>query len=81
MITIVKGNQKIVCTKGTYLDQYKQLGYLPASEIKEEASHKVASSFAKKAIEGTEDDNEKIASKYNVSKSKKSTTTGKKEEK
>ena len=42
MITIVKGNDKIVCTKGTFEEQYKILGYQIASE-KKEATEKVAS--------------------------------------
>lgn len=84
MITIVKGNEKIVCTYGTYEDQYKQHGYLPASEINEEATNKVASSLkSKKIVEDEEDNNEeqeKLSTKYGL-KSKKSTTTSKKEEK
>ena len=42
MVTIVKGNDKIVCTKGTFEEQYKILGYQIASEEKE-ATEKVAS--------------------------------------
>lgn len=34
MITIIKGNEKIVCTKGTFEEQYKSLGYQIASENK-----------------------------------------------
>lgn len=80
MITIVKGNEKIVCTKGTYEDQYKQLGYLPASETKQEVTNKVTSSLkTKKVVESEEDDEEsKLSTKYGL-KTKKSTT--KKEEK
>lgn len=72
MITIVKGNEKIVCTRGTYEDQYAQLGYLPASEIEKEATKKVASSLKEEKKEEDE-----ISEKYGVKK--KSTT--KKEEK
>ena len=42
MITIVKGTDKIVCTRGTFEEQYKILGYQIASE-KKEAAEKVAS--------------------------------------
>lgn len=48
MITIVKGNEKIVCSYKTYEDQYKQLGYLLASEEKKEATKEVASSLKEK---------------------------------
>ena len=81
MITIVKGNEKIVCTQGTYEEQYKQLGYLPASEINKEATNKVASSLKEKKIVEDEEDNkeqEKLSTKYGL-KTKKSTTTSKKE--
>lgn len=75
MITIVNGKEKIICSYGTYEDQYKQLGYLPASEIEKEATKKVASSLKEK--ENNEEETDKISSKYGVKK--KSTT--KKEEK
>lgn len=81
MITIVKGNEKLVCTACQYEDQYKQLGYLPASEINKEATTKVASSLKEnKNIEDEEDnkEQEKLSTKYGL-KSKKSTTTSKKE--
>lgn len=70
MITIVKGNEKIVCSEKTYLEQYKQLGYLPASKIEKEATKKVASIL--KSEEDTE--KEKISEKYGVKK--KSTKKG-----
>lgn len=54
MITIVKGNNKIVCSQKTYEYQYKQLGYLPASEKKKEAKKEVASSFESKSVEEVE---------------------------
>ena len=41
MITIVRGNEKIVCSVGTYKEQYEQLGYLPLSE-KASTTKKVA---------------------------------------
>ena len=81
MVTIVKGNQKIVCTKGTFEEQYKQLGYRLASKDEKEATDKVASSFKKVEKEANDDEAEKdeLTSKYGL-KSKKSTTS-KKEEK
>ena len=42
MITIFKGNEKIVCTKTTFEEQFKHLGYQIASKDKE-ATKKVAS--------------------------------------
>lgn len=48
MITIVKGNSKLLVTKGTFEDQYKNLGYHIASN-KEEATKKVASIINKEA--------------------------------
>lgn len=42
MITIIKGEEKIVCTKKTFEEQYKSLGYQIASE-KKEATKEVAS--------------------------------------
>lgn len=54
MITIVKGKEKIVCSYKTYEEQFKQLGYLPASEPKKEAKEEVASSFESKSVEEVE---------------------------
>lgn len=78
MVTIVKGNQKIVCTKGTFEEQYKQLGYRLASEDKKEATKEVASSFEKKEDKTDDIDSEKeeLSTKYGL-KSKKSTTSKK----
>lgn len=83
MVTIVKGNQKIVCTKGTFEEQYRPLGYRLASENKKEATDKVASSFEEKEelktkIDDNEEEKEELSTKYGL-KSKKSAT--KKEEK
>lgn len=78
MITIVKGNEKIVCSYGTYENQFKNLGYRLASEEKKEAAPKTASSLKDK--EAVEEENEKLSEKYGL-KSKKSTTTKKKEDK
>jgi hypothetical protein len=81
MITIVKGNEKIICTRGTYEEQYKHLGYRLASKDEKEATNKVASSFEKVEKEANDDEaeNDELTSKYGL-KSKKSTTS-KKEEK
>jgi len=54
MVTIVKGKEKIVCTKGLFEEQYKHLGYQIASD-KKEATKQVAS-FEK---EEKEDNQEK----------------------
>lgn len=80
MVTIVKGNEKIICTRGTYEEQYKHLGYRLASKDEKEATNKVAS-ILKVEKEANEDEAEKdeLTSKYGL-KSKKSTTS-KKEEK
>ena len=80
MITIVRGNEKIVCSVGTYEEQYKQLGYLPLSEkastTKKEAAPKVASSLEEKEVKEEDNEKEKLSEKYGL-KSKKSTTTKK----
>lgn len=73
MITIQKGNEKIVCTKGTFEEQYKVLGYRIASKEKE-ATKKVASIINKeedtKKIQETKED-EKINEKYGLKKTTK----------
>jgi hypothetical protein len=82
MVTIVKGNEKIICTRGTYEEQYKHLGYRLASKDEKEATNKVASSFEKSEKEANDDEaeNDELTSKYGLKSSKKSTTS-KKEEK
>lgn len=72
MITIVKGNDKIVCTKGTFEEQYKILGYQIASE-KKEATEKVASIVNKeeKNNELDKKEEEKINEKYGLKKTTK----------
>lgn len=71
MITIVKGNDKIVCTKGTFEEQYKILGYHIASEEKE-ATKKVASNVNKEEKEKEEEqEEEKITEKYGLKKTTK----------
>lgn len=70
MITIVRGNDKIVCTKGTFEEQYKILGYQIASE-KKEATEKVASFENKEEIkeeEKTVDFEEELTEKYHINK-------------
>ena len=47
MITVFKGDQKIICTKSTYEEQLKHLGYQIASK-KEEAIEEIASFEASK---------------------------------
>lgn len=71
MITIVKGNNEIVCTKGTFEEQYKILGYQIASE-KKEATEKVAS-FENKEEENKEEEKavnfeEELTEKYQINK-------------
>ncbi len=71
MITIVKGTDKIVCTKGTFEEQYKILGYQIASE-KKEATEKVASfenkeEDTKKADEAVNFE-EELTEKYQINK-------------
>lgn len=74
MITIIKGTDKIVCTKGTFEEQYKSLGYQIASE-KKEATKEVASIVNKEEskIEETVENNEeeKINEKYGLKKTTK----------
>jgi hypothetical protein len=71
MITIVdkEGKNKIVCTKGTFEEQYKILGYRIASE-KEEATKKVASIVKKEEIK-QDNEEEKINEKYGLKKTEK----------
>lgn len=71
MITIVKGTDKIVCTKGTFEEQYKILGYQIASE-KKEAAEKVASFENKeedtKKADETVNFEEELTEKYQINK-------------
>lgn len=85
MITIVKGNNRIVCSYKTYEDQFKQLGYLPVTEEKTETKkvvevekeEKAGEELKEKVEEKVEESNEeeKIGSKYGVRRR----TTSKKE--
>ena len=72
MVTIVKGNEKIVCSYKTYDEQFRQLGYTLASENKETAK----AVDLPKEEKATEE--EKIGSKYGVKK--RTSTKSKKEE-
>ena len=76
MITIVKGKEKIKCSYKTYDEQFRQLGYVPASEEKKEVA-KVTEKVLKPEIkvetepkvETTEKEvteEEKIGTKYGV---------------
>lgn len=80
MITIIRGNEKIVCSYRTYDEQFKQHGYVPVSEEKKEVA-KVTEKVLKPEIkvevkvetepkvETTEKETteeEKIGSKYGV---------------
>lgn len=79
MITIIKGKEQIVCSRKTYEEQYKPLGYLLASESKRETTKRVASPAKKEEKQEIEEDKkeiEKISEKYGVGKK----TTSKKEE-
>lgn len=64
MVTIVKGKEKIVCTKGLFEEQYKTLGYQIASE-KKEATKKVASILKEENQEKTLKDITKEAEEEN----------------
>lgn len=72
MVTIIKGNEKIVCSYKTYDEQFRQLGYTLDSEKKETA--KVVELPKEEKV--TEE--EKIGSKYGTRK--RTSTKTKKEE-
>lgn len=64
MITVFRGNENIICTRNTYEEQLKHLGYQIASE-KKEAKETLASSDKKE--EKNEDvEYEKISEKYKL---------------
>ena len=81
MITIFKGNHKVVCSKQVYENQFKELGYQIASNNKE-ATDKVAS--LKKQEEDNQEEkqeleNQQLEMKYGFNTSKKlNTKKGKK---
>lgn len=64
MITVFRGNEKIICTEKTYEDQLKHLGYQIASE-KKEAKENLAS-FDKKEEKNEDVEYEKISEKYKL---------------
>ena len=67
MITIIKGEERIVCTKNTFEEQYKPLGYQIASK-KKEATKQVASIIKEENKENQE--KEKINEKYKLKEKK-----------
>lgn len=70
MITVFRGNEKIVCTKNTYEEQLKHLGYQIASR-KEEAIEEIASFKQEENIkkeDKQDDEYEKISEKYKIDK-------------
>lgn len=70
MITVFKGDQKIICTKSTYEKQLKHLGYQIASK-KEEAIEEIASFKQEENIkkeDKQDDEYEKISEKYKIDK-------------
>jgi len=82
MITVRKGNDEIVCTKDTYEDQYKRLGYQIVSNIKKEAIDEIASLNKEKIVEDSQKEmqeekeqeqieNQKIVAKYGFKKGRK----------
>lgn len=75
MITVVKGNHKVICTLGTFEEQLEPLGYRIASKEKEEATKEVAS-LNKKEEDKQESllEEEKMSEKFGLSKSKTSTS-------
>lgn len=72
MIDIIKEKEKIRCSRKTYEEQYKQLGYTPVIEKKE----KVISSVDSKVENQRLNEDDKISAKYGVRKR----TTSKKED-
>lgn len=85
MITIEKGNHKIICTKLAYEYQYKPLGYQIASEKKRGAVEEKQPLSLKEKTEKTEkkvekeievinddkEEKEEIKAKYGLKKKKK----------
>ena len=74
MITIEKGEHKLVCTQKTYEEQFKSLGYQIASE-KKEATKKVASSLDNREDKVKEE--EELTKKYGLNKKTKTSKKGK----
>ena len=63
MITIQKGEHKLVCSEQTYENQFKSLGYQIASE-KKEATKKVVSSLDNQEKNNKEDN--ELTEKYGL---------------
>lgn len=76
MITIEKGDSKIICTKLAFDEQFKPLGYHIASENKG-AAEKTEAPLLKKEEEkdikeiNKDEEKEKIKAKYGLNKKKK----------
>lgn len=77
MITIAKGNERIVCSYKTYDEQFRQLGYEPVADKKtaekkaavkvtdKKVEEKVEEVVEEKVVEENKEE-EKIGSKYGV---------------
>ena len=64
MITVFRGNEKIICTEKTYEEQLKHLGQQIASEKKE--AKETLASFDKKEEKNEDVEYEKISEKYKL---------------
>ena len=64
MITVFRGNENIICTRNTYEEQLKHLGYQIASEKKE--AKETLASFDKKEEKNEDVEYEKISEKYKL---------------
>lgn len=71
MITIQKGEHKLICTEKTYEEQFKPLGYQIASD-KKEATKKVASSLDNQETKNKEDN--ELTEKYGLTNRKTKTS-------
>lgn len=78
MITIVKGNSKLVVSKGTYEEQFKHLGYQIASKGKG-ATKQVASLFEKEEKEDNQEEEEEkeLSEKFGLKEEEKTSTSRK----
>lgn len=74
MITIKKGEHKLICTAKTYEEQFKPLGYRIASD-KKEAAKKVASSLDNQEDKVKEE--KELTEKYKLTTTKKTKTSKK----
>ena len=72
MITIIKGDSKLIVSQQTFEEQYKNLGYQIASDKKEAAKEVASVSIKEEKKEEKKEDNEekKINEKYGFSKTK-----------